>query len=137
MAAGDGELAARFAYENLRSLAGMSSQIQAAVEQSTALFDKRAKRAELLLLKQCFMSWGSAQYDRKHKMERVVRRMGRLKLTQAWNVRTPPLARCASRPWFVRLRSQGTCGRAVYNSLDSCIRYARTSPPECGRSHWR
>jgi len=98
VAAGDGELAARFAYENLRSLAGMSSQIQAAVEQSTALFDKRAKRAELLLLKQCFMSWGSAQYDRKHKMERVVRRMGRLKLTQAWNVRTPPLARLPPAP---------------------------------------
>jgi hypothetical protein len=92
VAAGDGELAARFAYENLRSLAGMSHQIQAAVEQSTALFDKRARRAELLLLKQCFMSWGSAQYDRKHKMERVVRRMGRLKTTQAWNVRIPRLS---------------------------------------------
>jgi hypothetical protein len=82
-----------------------SSVVQAAVEQSTALFDKRARRAETLLLKQCFVSWGAAQYERKEKMTRVIRRMGRLKLTQAWNVRaTPQLP-----PRTPELESRGTC----------------------------
>lgn len=114
-AAGDKELAARVAYENLQSLAGMSRKIQEAVEHSRVLFERRVKSAHAKLLGRAFQAWLGARYggrEKRHRLARVLRRMSRLKQAQAFSV--SPVGRCAE----PRLRTARRPGREQSASLE-------------------